>query len=167
MWEVYLPLPELEVDLVTAKKTVNKLMGRTIREATRRWLRAVLLAVPARGGFPVLHGEAKGSLQPLGEFLRVAVPVRPVKLPYRTGIGRGSGLHFDIKDDDPITYVYHFKWRTEVLHYQINEFYHTIPHSPWLTTVAGEAAFFKYLEEAWEQASKQILVPLLKVKRRG
>lgn len=131
--------------------TLDRVLGQIIREAAREWLRAVLVSVPARGGFPVLTGAAKSTLAPLGRLLRVAVPVSPVSGEKdRRGLGESS-QQFKIVDDKihgNKRYEYSFEWSTDLLHYYINEFYGVIPYAPWNTTGAGEAAFVSFVEEA-------------------
>lgn len=138
----------LELDAKKYTRTLDRILGQIIREAAREWLRAVLKSVPARGGFPVLTGAAKSTLVPLGRFLRVAVPVNPVK-----GDRRSLGLnsqHFKIIDDknNGGSFNYSFEWSTDLLHYFINEFYGYIPYAPWNTVEAGEQAFIEYIENA-------------------
>lgn len=128
-------------------KTLDEKLGSLLRQAARIWLRAVLTSVPARGGFPVLTGEAKSTLVPLGRFLRVAVPVRPVEGDKRS---KGeSSQSFKIIDDTRSgrKFIYRFEWSNSVLHYYINEYFGLIPFAPWNTTEAGAAAFTSYLEQ--------------------
>lgn len=131
-------------------KTLDRVMGQMIREAAREWLRAVLMSVPARGGFPVWSGAAKSTLVPLGRFLRINVPVHPdTKAPDRRALGEASQT-FHIRDDksDPMSFVYEFEWSTDLLHYYINEFFGVIPSAMpngWRTAEAGERAFLDYL----------------------
>jgi hypothetical protein len=105
--------------------TLDRILGQIIREAAREWLRAVLMSVPARGGFPVVTGAAKSTLVPLGRVLRVAVPVNPVGKRDRRELGESS-QSFKIIDDKirgNKRYEYSFEWSTDLLHYYINEFY--------------------------------------------
>lgn len=138
----------LELDARKYTKTLDRALGQIIRNAAREWLRAVLKSVPARGGFPVLTGAAKSTLVPLGRFLRVAVPVNPVKGDRRR-LGESS-QEFRIIDDknNSGSFVYEFEWSTDLLHYYINEFFGYIPFAPWNTVEAGEKAFLAYVEDA-------------------
>lgn len=108
-------------------KTLDRVMGQIIREAAREWLRALVVHIP------VQTGMAKGALQPLGRFLRVAVPVRPVRKPYYSKLEGGISepgfgaqkTDFYFRDDKshPMSFIYEFTWSTDVLHYWLQEFY--------------------------------------------
>ncbi len=63
---------KLTLDPGRYTKTLDKSMNVQLRQAARAWLRAVILKVP------VWTGMSRGSLRPLGAFLRVAVPISPV-----------------------------------------------------------------------------------------
>lgn len=116
-----------------------------IRQAAREWLRAVIPRVP------VWTGTARGSLQPLGRFLRVAVPINPTVT--RKGMGPGVGASQGSFKFEKRQRRFLFKFNTEVLHFQLNEFYkappefHLIHETPWHALVAGEEAFNKYVKE--------------------
>lgn len=139
----------MNLDVKRYTKTLDRIMGQIIREAAREWLRAILVSVPSRGGFPVETGAAKSTLQPLGRFLRVAVPINPTKRAndheHRWGAGQ-----FEITSKN---FEYEFRWSTDLLHYYLNEFFSisTVASSPWNTLEAGEAAFLTYVEDAIER----------------
>lgn len=154
-------LPHINFDRVAYTKKLDKTMGLIVREAARQWLRAILLSIPSRGGFPVLTGAAKSTLVPLGRFLRVAVPVTPT-VGVRDGRYRGDrraegadSSEFEIVDDKNggIDNGYSFEWSSDLLHYYINEFYTSnVPEAPWHTLEKGEQAFYDYVD--WAIANK-------------
>jgi hypothetical protein len=134
-------------------KDIEDMLQRESRNAARAWLKAVLVKVP------VWTGEARGSLRPLGAFLRVAVPISPSSSKWaqramleghtaEAGAAQGS---FEFKTETKLRIV--FEARTEVIHYLINEFHnvnppiHLIEPAPWLSHVAGKKAYLEYLEE--------------------
>lgn len=137
------------------KITVDKKLGRIIRGAARAWLQAVITAVPARDGFPVVTGAAISTLKPLSRYLgRPAVNNTPragTDGRYR-GDRRDLGTShqtFKIVDDNSVgrKFIYSFEWSTDLYHYVLNETKGYIPHAPWNTMEAGESAFLAYLEE--------------------
>lgn len=148
----------LNLDVKKYTKTLDRVMGQIIREAAREWLRAILVSVPSRGGFPVETGAAKSTLQPLGRFLRVAVPISPTK-PVRANDyeHRWGASDFSITSKN---FEYEFSWSTDLLHYYLNEFFSisTVASSPWHSLEAGEAAFLSYVEEALERRLPNIEV---------
>ncbi len=147
----------MDFDIKTYKKTLDEALETQMRQAARAWLRAILsarLPVVRRGpgdvGIPpVWTGTARGSLQPLGRFLRVAIPIKPkIKLPGRgpqVGENRSS-FKFDKKFDR-----YYFRFSTQVIHFTLNEFYQSnlqLTHkTPWGGLKIGQAAFQKYCDE--------------------
>lgn len=155
-------LKKITFDVGGFTKTLDMRMGEVVREAARQWLRAVITSVPSArdGDFPVYTGMAKASLIPLGRFLRVAVPVHPIKQ-YKDknmtkGIAAGRAPRGGwVRDDHthPMTFVYSFKWQSAVDHYETNEltdngWANLIAHRPWNTLEAGNAAFRNHVREA-------------------
>lgn len=113
-----------------------------LRLAARAWLRAVITSVPS------WTGQSRGSLQPIGRFIGIAVPapVSPTAPGDRSALGQSqsafvfagvNGLHV-------------FHWETHVPHYLINEYYQValplINPTPWFSLPAGEQAFFAYAQ---------------------
>lgn len=145
----------IDFDSVNYTKTLDRVLGQIIREAAREWLRAVITSVPARGGFPVLTGEAKATLAPLGRFLRVAVPISPTfdgrhKFQDKRAEGEAQS-QFKLESKN---YNYSFEWSNEVAHYYINEFFALIPSAQpdgWHTLEAGERAMLIYVNDALER----------------
>jgi len=121
-------LQAVQMNRVDVSRRTDRILGQTIREAARKWLRAWLAE-----GVPVETGMAKGTLRPLGRFLRVSVNIRPIRKPYYShleetiqDVGAGEAKsEFEIKDDksDPGSFIYEFQWSTTVLHYMEHEFY--------------------------------------------
>lgn len=143
----------LSLPLKRYTKTMDRELGKIIREAAREWLRAVIKAVPSRGGFPVLTGMAKSTLKPLSRFLRVAIGSTSPQPGFKSRESDGEKLsRFKITDDksNPGSFVYEFEWSNEVLHYYLNEYYEisTVSSSPWFTEAQGESAFLQYVEQA-------------------
>jgi hypothetical protein len=130
-------------------KRRDKMIGQCFREAIRQWLRAVLVGVA--GDFPVWTGEAMSSLKPLARYLRVKTKrITPVKrrkdgrpVPDRRTEGERK-QRFRMRDDKSHagSFLYSFFWRSDVLHFFINEYFSTqIKHTPWGVVAQGDVAF--------------------------
>jgi hypothetical protein len=136
--------PRLDVESYT--EAMEAIVRTQMRQAAREWLRAVIPRVP------VWTGMARGTLQPLGRFLKVAVPIHPVAV--RPGMGPGVGArksHFSFPERD---HRFYFQWSTDVFHFIQNEFYQApnppfrLRHpTPWNAILAGKAAFDRYVAE--------------------
>lgn len=134
--------------------TVDRKLGTIIREAAREWLRAVITAVPSRGGFPVVTGAAISTLKPLSRYLgRPAVNNTPRA--GTDGVYRGDrrelGIDnqtFKIVDDTTPgrKFIYRFEWESSLLHYILNDTKGYVPSAPWHTMEAGERAFYAYIQ---------------------
>lgn len=121
------------------------------RQAARAWLRTVITKVP------VWTGEARGSLRPLGQFLRVAVPISPssskwaqkaIREGHTAEAGAAQGqFEFKVEAGRRLLFVF----SSDVVHYLINEYYdvsdkiHLINEVPWYSIKAGNAAYKQYL----------------------
>lgn len=118
------------------------------KQAAREWLRAVIPKVP------VWAGTSRGSLRPLGRFLRVAVPITPVArdtdLRNQNGIAYGaskSSFKFNRRGQRFI-----FSIDINVKHFIENNF-HERPNppyrlkepTPWHALEAGQAAYEAYI----------------------
>lgn len=120
-----------------------------VRQAAREWLRAVIPHVP------VWAGTSRGSLQPLGRFLKVAVPINPTApaKAMRPSRGPEAGArqqHFKFSRRGR---RFIFQFETTVAHFIQNEFYHApnppfklINPTPWNAFKYGEAAFAAYMQ---------------------
>jgi hypothetical protein len=130
-------------------EALGKAVQVQIRQAAREWLRAVILKVP------VYTGMAKGSLLPLGRYLRVAIPIVPDPIAQkRFGRGPQDGESLGLFDFKQINqYVWQFQYATEVQHYLINEFTIGLGSpplrnpTPWHSFEAGKEAWDQYLQE--------------------
>lgn len=137
-----LELQDMKFDIVGFRKSVQAALEIQIRNAAREWLRAVILHVPT------FTGETRGSLQPLGKFLRVAVPISPVAV--RKGHSPATGAQQQLFTFSYVNGIYTFEYQSNVLQYKINEFYdvsHIIPlrtKVPWDSFIYGNAAFQAY-----------------------
>ena len=144
-------LYRMNFDVTGYKKTYDEAMKVQIRQAARAWLRAVIPKVP------VYTGMARGSLVPLGRFLRVAIPIRMnpnavkrVRPGYSQQAGEALGA-FTFGDNQ--NGVYTFSYNTQVLHFYLNDTFDTkgagmvnlIHETPWNATAAGEQAFKDYI----------------------
>lgn len=147
----------LTFDAKRMKRTFDKLMGRTIREGARRWLRAWL-----EEGVPVETGMALGALQPLGRFLRVSLSnnaygTSPTRKPYynttegvmSTPEAGARGSHFRLQDDSNNhgSFIYEFEWSTEVLHYYLSQFYRGQATPGENAILQAEQAMIEYVED--------------------
>jgi hypothetical protein len=131
---------DLKFDANGYRKSVDALMEQQMRMAARAWLRAVIPHVP------VYTGMARGSLRPLGQFLKVSVPISPIATRKGMGIGAGeSKSWFKISKSGG---NYTFEYNSSVAHYEINEFYNVplpLTHpTPWHSFKYGDEAFNEY-----------------------
>jgi hypothetical protein len=129
-------------------KTLEDVLETQIRQAARAWLREVITHVP------VYTGMARGSLIPLGQFLRVAIPINRNPSADEHGYSwrsqaQGISLgHFSFTRTKT-TIQFHFS--TSVPHFIINELFdvsdtiHLIEPTPWHSFEFGKDAFFNYL----------------------
>lgn len=134
----------MQFDAEGFKKSLQEAIAVQMRQAARAWLRAVIPAVP------VYTGMARGSLQPLGRILRVAVPISPIA--FRRGKSPAEGAtqsSFEFYNNGS---VWTFSWSTDVLHYTINEYNNMsgvlpLRHpTPWKSIEKGNIAFNAYME---------------------
>lgn len=156
----------LDFKSTTLKQTeeIDKFFQRQLRQATRAWLRAVLLKVPE------YSGAARGSFKPLGRVLRVAVPPGvkggttdpKKKLPYGRNIkgkmypttsegGEAYGTDFDFVYDDK-NQEYKFRFNVELPYVLWNSiapapaWIKLAQPTPWYALQEGYKAFNHYLE---------------------
>lgn len=138
-----LSFPKLDVKKYT--QALETQVETQMRQAAREWLRAVIPKVP------IWTGTSQGTLQPLGRFLRFAIPITPVV--NRPGKGpevgaNQSGFKFERRG-----HRFVFKFDTSVEYFIRNNFYNLNPPfhlktpGPYGAFEAGEAAFKRYLKE--------------------
>jgi hypothetical protein len=152
MLKTKIKLVYLKFDNAKFNKTLIENLETLSRQAARAWLRAVLLHVPT------YTGEARGSLRPLGAFLRVAIPISPsssrqaqyaMSHGHTADAGEGQGkFEFTI-----VGAKVSFSFSSDVMHYLINEFYdvsdqiHLKEQVPWHSFAAGKLAYKNYINE--------------------
>jgi hypothetical protein len=136
---------KLGIDTGKFTATLDTDMKVQIKQAARAWLKAVILKVP------IWTGTSRASLQPLGAYLKVAVPISP--LVTRKGYGLSEGRakqEFSFSRDGN---VWSFEFTEEVAHYLVNEYFnaneggkfHLKTPGPYRSFAAGEAAFNEYI----------------------
>lgn len=127
-------------------KDLHQQMQINNRTAARAWVRAVIQLVP------VWSGESRGSIKFatgsngfLGSFLRVAVPINPVKGGTRKNKNATTGeAHYDFVAETP---VYLFKFNSLVPQYMHHEFFARPAGinqqiiAPWRSLEAGRLAY--------------------------
>jgi hypothetical protein len=131
-------------------KTFNETLDIEIRNAARAWLKIVMTHVP------VWTGMAAGSLIPLGQYLRIAIPIHRNPSADTHGYqwrSEAQGIplgHFRFEHrKTSVT----FWFSTDVAHYNINELFdprpdiHLIHDAPWHSWEHGRVAFFDYLHK--------------------
>lgn len=164
MLTISIQLSNIELNKGQYTKALFDTLDTQNRQAARAWLRAVLLRVP------VFTGQARGSLKPLGQFLKVAVPINPVA--HRSGYGPEYGAS-QSSFEFTRGYITEFVFNEAVIHYLINEFYDVNPpihltHSPrpWASFEQGKLAYRaylkQYLKEKLPQISKYMLRGIIK-----
>lgn len=133
-----MPLIRAELDHFTWKRgelsrTRQEVITKEIKTAAREWLEAVLTRVP------VLTGEARGSLRPLGAFVDMRIPITP-KVQRRD---RGPAYGYDKATDTGDIFEFDgerftFRFESRVWWYWYNEF-HSVYYPkaqidpPWLS----------------------------------
>lgn len=140
-------IPKLDGKKFT-EKLIDELQTQQ-RQAAREWLRAVIPKVP------VWAGTARGSLQPLGRFLKVSVPINPVAK-YADKIDNGiaygaskSKFQFSRRGQRFV-----FTIDVGVEHFILNNFYKR-PNppfrlkepTPWRAFEAGDDAYTAYIRD--------------------
>jgi hypothetical protein len=145
MFKIKARIAKLGIDTDKYNKTLDAAMQAQIRQAAREWLRAVILKVP------IWTGTSMGSLQPLGAYLKVAVPnnYKVVRPGYGPSVGKSlQEFKFDHKD-----HIWSFSFTEEVPHYLVNEYFnvnaaglHLITPGPYHSFAAGERAFEAYID---------------------
>jgi hypothetical protein len=152
---------------VKFKKSFDDEMQVQMRQAARAWLRAMLTAelpVVRRGGGtskgipPVWTGTARGTLIPLGRFLKIAIPISPkVKRPGRgPNVGASKGkFQFGVLHDR-----YYFRFSTQLAWYTLNEFNASdlpLTHkTPWEGFEIGQKAFQDYCNNQMTKKLPQV-----------
>lgn len=137
-------MTQLTINPQRYTKTLDKVMDTQLRQGARAWLRAVLVKVP------VWTGMSRGSLRPLGAFLRVAVPITPKVT--RSGMGPDEGAKRSSFKFGKEGTEYFFSFDEQVAHYTINEFFNVSPPlnlitpGPYGSFEAGAEAFQDYIE---------------------
>ncbi len=145
-------------------KTFNEAIDKEVRMAARAWLRAVMQEVP------VYLGAARGSLIPLGQFLRVAVPISPnPNAKPRAGLGPEEGARQGRFEFKHLQKVVSFSFSTNVAHYIFNEYneapnppFRLIHETPWHSFEKGIEAFESYLTENLQKNIPKITDYLLR-----
>jgi hypothetical protein len=140
-------LTHLTMDVQRYTKTLDANMEIQTRQAARAWLRAVIEKVP------VWTGMARGSLKPIGGFLKIAIPISPVAV--RKGMGPAAGASRSTFFFGKSGTKYQFRFNENVLHYAINEFFDVNP--PIHLTHPGEWHSFEAGAKAWQDYIENVL----------
>jgi len=159
-------ISQIEFDDKTYLRDLDRYFRRTIREAARVWLIAVLNAVKTvksprhtvGDSFPISTGEAKGSLVPLGRRLQIDVPISPAsgrEDRSSVGIQKGSFEVPTTSSSGPNTVQssYVFNFESGVAHFKLLESNKANPklnirsRTPWEAILAGDIALDKFLDD--------------------
>jgi hypothetical protein len=121
------------------RKRFDERVKAGLRQAARLWLRAVIERVP------VWTGTSRGTLLPLAQMLRVAIPIKPVA--FRSGRGPAFGPAYSAYEFYASDGVYAFEFDQNLPYYILNDFnlVSFIPSTPWHSFDAGTAAFNAYV----------------------
>lgn len=128
-------------------KSLDKAMEVQLRQAARAWLRAII----KNGVIPVWTGTSKGVFLPLGRYLRVAIPIKPVK--QRKGYGPEVGASKSTFEFGKEGNKYFFEFLHDLGYLTNNEEKNMRPPinlinpGPYRAFVKGQEAFDKYLAE--------------------
>jgi hypothetical protein len=134
------------------EKRLERDIERLMRTSAAEWLRAVILRVPVWSG--MARGTlkwAEGNGSTLAAFLRVAVPIDPVHSTPKKNEHSGKGSFYFQKVSRN---RYEFSFRTEAVHYQLNEFFERYDAdrvkqqivAPWGSMRAGDSAWRRYVD---------------------
>ena len=153
------------------KTVLDERLKDLLKDAARAFV------IAAAGKVPVYTGMAKSSLKPLAAFLNADLNITPVHPPIqRRGYlqGPAAGEARGYKDfGSKILQEYWFIFKTEVLHYIINEFNTATGKlsknlkqpTPWLSLVEGAQAFYKVIALDGKLITKDIK-PYMELDRR-
>jgi hypothetical protein len=134
---------DVKFDVAGFRKSVDAAIEKSLRNAAQAWLRAVIPHVP------VYTGTARGSLKPLGAFIKVAIPISPVAV--RKGMGPDVGASKQEFSFTNTAGQHLFSYSTGVQHFITNNYYNVpLPlrnPTPWGAFERGNEAFMKYLRE--------------------
>lgn len=129
-------LNKINFDVEAVKRSLDQSIQTGVRQAARAWLRAVLRQVP------VYTGTARGTMIPLGSFLRVAIPIKPVAFVKGKGPSVGAaGSHYSFATGEGGRYGFSFEPGLE--YYLLNEYnlVPNIPSTPWFSFDSGKIAY--------------------------
>lgn len=138
-------LSTFELDPQRYAKSLDEAISTQQRQAARAWLRAVIEKVP------VWTGMSRGSLKPLGAYLRVAVPISPVA--QRSGMGPTAGAQQSSFSFTRTGTSWTFAFTEEVAHFLINDAFDVSAYirlrtpGPYNAFKAGEEAYEAYIAE--------------------
>lgn len=133
---------KINVDVGRMTKTLNENMSIQMRQAARAWLREVITHVP------VWTGTSKGSLQPIGRFLNVQIPISPRVT--RKGMGPDVGAKASAFKFYREKSKHFFKIDINVAHYAVNEYHNVNLTGQFHLTTPGPYHSFEYGEMAFE-----------------
>lgn len=121
----------------------------TLRKGARAYLKALITRVPVWTG--MARGSIKFARGPngfLAAYLNVAIPIVPhPKAEFQVGKNQHAGGPYGSYNFTSGRHVYQFKFRSDVVHYIMNEFFARPPKvkqqikAPWHSQEAGVAAF--------------------------
>lgn len=148
-------LPKISVGGI--RGDVNKIGEKLLIEATREWVKATVTKVP------VYAGTARGTLQPLGRFVKARVPrgsvskAREAKRGYTTifgkrydtgfNAGKSYGQDFELAQE---AMKFTFTFTPELPYFIWNNYgrpLSTLKAAPWGAIEAGEEAWKKYVHD--------------------
>lgn len=157
-----LKLPKGDVN-----KSFDEAAQRLIRQAARAWIREVILHVPVWSGMALGSIKfAKGTNGFLARYLNVQVPISPKstrKMWYyhvvdgervgkrirKTPMNGGRFARYTFTGARK---QYRFFFRSDVIHYIINEFYRDVsPESPWNSMEKAGDAFKIYIANNYKR----------------
>lgn len=133
----------LNIDLNKYSEYLEKEANIQLRQAVRAWLRVLV----EEGTIPVWTGTAKGVFIPLGRFLRIAVPIRPIKK--RNGYGPSEGASRSLFNFTRIGNRYSFEFIHSVRHLWLNDQFNMKP--PINLTHPGPYEAFEKAGKAYDE----------------
>lgn len=152
-----LALAYLEINTDRYNKTLEEEVNIQLRQAVRAWLRVLV----EEGAIPVWTGTAKGVFLPLGKFLRVAIPIRPIK--NKKGFGPDVGAKSSTYAFTRVGNKYTFEFIHSIGYLAANEEARLKPPiklrqpGPYNAFKRAGEAYDKYVDEHFEKRMTRLI----------
>lgn len=146
MFRIISRFDKLEFNKNEWTERTKKQLETQMRQGLREMLRVVIQEVP------VYTGMARGSLMPVGKFLRIAIPISPDPIAQYKHPGKNPDAGAALTSFEFVTRGISPQFTLDIgtLHYQLNEFRRSklkLRHpTPWNSFKKGRRAYVRYLK---------------------